>query len=227
MTSSSIKVSGDTKNMLFLLLACVIKAHLHTEKSAQEGKGKKGNPGKTLTWILSQETATPQRLISTHGEEQSGGTPKTSPEKWSLTLAAPRAATGDLQPRPHRPPVTPSERNHPEHLSRPPHKLRGHGLGEWDTLQDAGGGHLASVQNLWGVLRRKQKLGTGEIKAVWEGGSVEIREEEDKRGWCKLFLAYTFFHLCPLPGHPSLSCLPNTHTAPVGLCVFGSPSGSH
>lgn len=76
LTSSSIKVSGDTENMLFLLLACVIKAHLHTEKGAQEGKGKKGNPGKTLTWVLSQETATPQRLISTHGEEQSGGTPK-------------------------------------------------------------------------------------------------------------------------------------------------------
>lgn len=81
LTSSSIKVSGDTENMLFLLLACVIKAHLHTEKGAQGGKGKKGNPGKTLTWILSQETATPQRLISTHGEEQSGGTPKTSSEK--------------------------------------------------------------------------------------------------------------------------------------------------
>lgn len=53
LTSSSIKVSGDTENMLFLLLACVIKAHLHTEKSAQEGKGKNENPG-TLTWILSQ-----------------------------------------------------------------------------------------------------------------------------------------------------------------------------
>lgn len=92
--------------------------------------------------------------------------------------------------------------------------------------QPGGIGHFTdagSVQNLWGVFWRKQNLGKGETKVLWEGGSVEIREKGDKRSWYKLFLAHTVFQLGPLPGHPSLSCLPNTHTAPE----FGGLSGNH
>lgn len=174
---------------------------------------------------LSQERSTPQWLISTHGEEQSGGTPKTSSEKWSLKLASPRAATGDCQPQ-HQP-VTPSEIKITQDISPGHLTNRGHSLGEWDTLQDAREEHLGSVTNWWGVLWRKQKLREGEIKVVCEGGSVDIREKGGKRGWCKLFLAHILFQLCPLPGHSCLSCLSNTHTAPEGLPLWQPLRGDH
>lgn len=86
-----------------LICKYVVEDHLHTHRGAQGEKGKKGSAGKTLTWILSQEASTPQWLISTHGEEQSGGTPKTSSEQCSLMMAPPKAATGHCQPQ--HPPV--------------------------------------------------------------------------------------------------------------------------
>lgn len=126
--------------------------------------------------------------------------------------------------------------NHPEHLSRSPHRLGGgHCLGLWDTLQDAGEEHLGIVENLlWDVKWREWKPGKGAIKVVWEGGSVENREKRGQKRlvMCKQLLASTLVWSCPLPDMYNLSCsLSKLHFWVTGysvwMCTYGGPSASY
>lgn len=87
---------------------------------------------------------------------------------------------------------------------------------------------------LWDVKWRIWKPGKGEIKVVWEGGSVENREKRGQKGlvMCKQLLVSTLVWSCPLPDMYNLSCsLSKLHFWVTGysvwMCTYGGPSARY